>query len=112
MSDDVTLIVIITADTEDILTELAPTPLETPAEVAAAWVGRWCRGASLRTSIDALSWPAHTMQMAIRLDPVTHERLIVIARERECNAVDMASAIINATATDLLAGKRRRLGGA
>jgi hypothetical protein len=107
MSDDHTLIVIVTGDTEDVLTQLSPTPLETAAEVGATWVARWCRGASLRTSIDTLSWNAHTVQMAIRLDPTIHERLIALARERQRDPVDMASAIINATAADLLAAKRR-----
>ena len=88
MSDDHTLIVTVTGDTEDVLTQLSPTPLETAAEVGATWVARWCRGASLRTSIDTLSWNAHTVQMAIRLDPTIHERLIALARERQREPVD------------------------
>lgn len=106
MSDDHrlrhALTVTITADAEGVLAELTPTPVETPAELAATWVGRWCRGACRRTSIDTLSWPGHTMQMTIVIDEATHAHLAPLG-----DPADIAAAIINGTAADLLASKRR-----
>lgn len=107
MCDDVTVTVTITASTEAILAELTPTDCETAAELAAEWVARWCRGHCHRTSIDTLSWPGHTVQMTIRLDAATHAHLMALAREGRYDPVDMASAIVNGRADQLVAAKRR-----
>lgn len=111
MSDETTschtLTVVVTADAEAILTELTPHPWGTVPGLAAEWVGRWCRGACRRAPLDVLSWPGETLRVNIDLDDRTYGQLAILSLAFELDRQTMASAIINSTARELMAAKRR-----